>query len=100
MSRRRGAFAEKALVEDQLADAHRQLQSLFERGIVGLALLAATGIGYGLLKSRQSRRRELELLRQRIAGDLHDDIGSNFGNVALLSEIAAEHGTEATREDL
>jgi signal transduction histidine kinase len=100
LSRRREALGEKALVEVQLADAHRQLQLLFERGVVGLTLLAATGIGYALLKSRQLRRRELELLRQRIAGDLHDDIGSNLGNIALLSEIAAEHGTEATREDL
>ncbi len=48
----------------------------------GLAVIGAT---FGGLWLRHTRRRELERLRLRIAGDLHDDLGSNLSSIALLS---------------
>lgn len=49
-------------------------------GIFGFFLIA-------LSRGRVKRRKDLEALRQRIASDLHDDIGSNLSSIALLAEL-------------
>jgi signal transduction histidine kinase len=58
------------------------------RWLAGAALLAGAAAAFGIHRARRARRREGERLRQRIAGDLHDEIGSNLGSIALLSEMA------------
>lgn len=50
-----------------------------------------------LSRGRVRRRKDLEDLRQRIASDLHDDIGSNLSSIALLAELGK---TEADEPDL
>lgn len=59
-------------------------------GILGLVLV-------GLSRGRIRRRQDLEALRQRIASDLHDDIGSNLSSIALLAELGK---TETDQPDL
>jgi ligand-binding sensor domain-containing protein/signal transduction histidine kinase len=67
----------------------------------GLAAAFAGLLG-GLYRMRQTRRRELERLRVRIAGDLHDDIGSNLWSIMLLSRILAKQGNldDENRQDV
>ena len=43
-----------------------------------------------LRKSEEERMLEMERIRQRIAADLHDDIGSSLTKIALLSEAARQ----------
>lgn len=59
-------------------------------GIIAFVLIA-------LSRGRVRRRKDLEALRQRIASDLHDDIGSNLSSIALLAELGK---TEADEPEL
>ncbi|MBI4536156.1 MAG: hypothetical protein HY708_07745 [Ignavibacteriae bacterium] len=54
-----------------------------------LVVLAVAGVLAALYRYRVSRLLELERLRLRIAGDLHDGIGSSLGSIALTSDMVA-----------
>ena len=66
---------------------------------VGILLLV-----YGWYAVQRQRIRHVEDIRQRIARDLHDEVGANIGAITLLSGIAAEEqkggseGAEAVSE--
>jgi len=51
----------------------------------GIALAAA-----GVRRRRFRQRHDLQRLRERIATDLHDDIGSSLTQIAVLSEIVRQ----------
>jgi signal transduction histidine kinase len=54
--------------------------------------VGAVGALVGLYRLRQTRRREIERLRVRIASDLHDDVGSSLWSITLLSRMLSKHG--------
>lgn len=68
------------------------LAPIWRRGwflAVAAALLGmAVHLAYRL---RLARLLELERIRTRIASDLHDDIGSNLSQIAILGEVAQRH---------
>lgn len=78
--------------------AFERLPPVWQRGwfaaLVGtfLALLI-----WGLVAVRQGRRRALDRQRERIARDLHDQLGSGLGSIGLVAELLAEE--EATRPE-
>jgi signal transduction histidine kinase len=52
-------------------------------GIAGAIAVVALPVRY-----RRRARREVELVRDRIAGDLHDEVGSNLGSIQMLADLA------------
>ena len=66
--------------------------------VIGAAILATL---IHMWRSRRMQRRELALLRRRLAQDIHDEIGSGLGTISLLSQMGggnASHPGEAREE--
>jgi signal transduction histidine kinase len=99
LSRRREAVLELAAAETRQQRLAAALGRSALRWFAGGLLLLGAAAGFGLHRARRARRREVERLRQHIAGDLHDEIGSNLGSIALLSEMALRQPAGA-RADL
>ncbi len=60
-------------------------QSWWFRALAGAVLVL---IFAGIYEFRLAAERRLTRLRLRIARDLHDEVGSNLGSIALLSQVA------------
>lgn len=97
-------LAQRREAEHQLAslEARRlNLTRLWQHaGLLTLAGLIASGLVVILLwslRQRRLRRAEMESLRQRIARDLHDEIGSSLGSIALIAQDLLAGADDATQ---
>jgi signal transduction histidine kinase len=68
------------------------------RWTLGIAFSSIAALLFLLYANRKSRRRHIAGLRDQIASDLHDEIGSNLGSIALVSEGLARK-SEFSSED-
>jgi len=81
------------------------LDQLFTRQKEHYALLRNLSVLIGgllviiILLSHIIRTRQLARLRQRLAADLHDQVGANLHAIGLLSDIAREEATIAAQHD-
>ncbi|MFO1483348.1 MAG: ATP-binding protein [Verrucomicrobiaceae bacterium] len=96
-------------IKQQLALMNARRDSItqrWERWGIGLLIgIVVAGVGaFAVWLSRQHRKRqaELERLRLRIAQDLHDEIGSSLGSIALIAQdvLAANAPKGQTHDDL
>ncbi len=53
----------------------------------GFLVLSGVLLVFGILRARVRQLKKMESLRNQIASDLHDDIGSNLSSIALLAEL-------------
>ncbi|MGJ8639218.1 MAG: sensor histidine kinase [Opitutaceae bacterium] len=60
-------------------------QTLWAAGIF-LSLVVMIAL-FLVIRAKVNNRRELRLARERIASDLHDDVGSNLGTITLHTEF-------------
>ena len=70
--------------------------------VLGTALLVSIS---AINKRRKSEQKHVDQIRQRIAADLHDDIGSNLGSLSLIARSARKDlirldGPEEIADDL
>jgi signal transduction histidine kinase len=99
LSRRRETLLELAAAEEHAARARdRAGQRLVKFGWFA-SLLGVVGLMILVQRYRLARERELARLRQSIASDLHDEIGSNLGTIALLSELGLTRAGGMARSD-
>jgi signal transduction histidine kinase len=88
-----GAWSQPASVQIEVAPLF--WQTWWWRALTYAAGAAvAVLVALGLYRWRVRRQQQLDRLRLRIARDLHDEIGSNLGGIALLIGVA-EHDPDA-----
>ncbi len=66
------------------------VEAAVARGIqigAGALVMAGMLLVIAILRSRGKQIKKMESLRNQIASDLHDDIGSNLSSIALLAEL-------------
>lgn len=70
---------------DQLVDGWRNVAQL---GLITLSVAAAFLIIVLPIRYRLHANKELVQVRERIAGDLHDEVGSNLGSIQMIADLA------------
>ncbi|MBX2951106.1 MAG: sensor histidine kinase [Leadbetterella sp.] len=83
---------EKKEQEIALLNIKNEKASLVNKGLIGgsLALVMLAGLSVVYLNNRSKLRRlqESQKLRNKIASDLHDEIGSTLSSIMLISDMA------------
>ncbi|MEI6892081.1 MAG: histidine kinase [Pontiella sp.] len=93
LSRRHDLETERPSIEQELNLRYEQQKSNLRR-LGWLSALLTAGIGFTILIDRIFRMRKIQSIEQRIAADLHDELGANLHTIGLLSDLA-----EAAKED-
>jgi signal transduction histidine kinase len=86
-----------------LAQRTRILSQTRAAALTGaFAFLAAVIIGliFWQIRIRLAARRHIHSLRRRIAGDLHDEVGSNLATISLLAEISSSQPEAGSAADI
>lgn len=61
-----------------------------------LCAITVLAVFYSIYYVRVSRLKELLKLRNKIAGDLHDDIGSTLSSIHIMSEVAKQKAPQSS----
>ena len=54
---------------------------------IGLCVLAVSAIVYAVFRYRLAQAKKVLAMRDRIAADLHDEVGSSLSNIAMFGEL-------------
>lgn len=86
--------------DKELQQQKLKQQRLLIFGSVFIALLSLLAI-WSLVNRNKLKQRMKELeLRNQIAADLHDEVGSSLSSIHLLSQMAAQPGSDAVQKNI
>jgi signal transduction histidine kinase len=88
---------ERPVVDKELTRRYVHQKTNINR-LIWIAVLLAAGIGFTILIDRLLRQRAVHKTRERIAADLHDELGANLHAIGLLGAIAED--SVDSRDDL
>lgn len=87
--------------DQELSRANLQRQKAFQIGLILLALLliliGALVINRYRIVQKTRRLIEMEKMRNHIARDLHDDMGSTLSSINIISKVALENADEGVK---
>lgn len=81
---------EKAALTTRRAKMLEESEKTLVFGSIVATCSFAAFAGLYVLRSKRQRRTDREHHRERLARDLHDELGSNLGSIALISSFALE----------
>lgn len=81
--------AERPLIVTELDHRYAHQKTNLNR-LGWLAVLLAAGIVSIFLIERIMRMRQIARIRERLAADLHDELGANLHTIGLLSDLASD----------
>lgn len=85
---RRGALErERPFVLAELDLRHERQKTLLTR-MIQLVILLLVVIAFVILIDRHFRMQKINQVRERIAADLHDELGANIHTIGLISDMA------------
>ena len=99
LSQRRELQHQLSLIETKRETVKEHWQHIVLGFLVGLFVAGVVVVFFWLQRQRRARHAELERLRERIAQDLHDEIGSS---IALIAQDILAEGAQSgqARENL
>lgn len=100
LNRRHDLEAERPIVETALHQRYEKQKANLRR-MSWLAVLLVCGIVFTILIDRMLRQRVIYQTRERIAANLHDELGANLYAIGLLGDLAnGEMDSSGKSEDL
>lgn len=100
LSRRREILHEIAGNRARQAEIQPGLVRVLGWTFSSVVTLLVAGAILAFYRVRRAQSRAVAALQRRIAGDLHDEIGSNLASIAMLSELGERQANASTTSDL
>jgi signal transduction histidine kinase len=91
LARRHDLETERPVITRELDRRHLRQKTILNR-LGWLSVLLSAGIVAIILIERIRRMHQIARIRERLAADLHDELGANLHTIGLLSDLAADAG--------
>ncbi len=96
LAQRHDRETERVVIAAELNHRYTRQNVILQR-MIWLAALLIVGLVFTVLVDRLLRMRQAARIKERLAADLHDELGANLHTIGLLSDLA-EDAKETTEE--